>query len=42
MSLMAKLQKSSKIKTTAVLSESPMFAEKEFVSTLGCRWSTSH
>ena len=33
MSLMAKLQKSSKIKTTAVLSESPIFNEKEFIST---------
>ena len=33
MSLMAKLQKSSKIKTTAVLSESPVFNDKEFIST---------
>ena len=33
MSLMQKLQKSSKIKTTAVLSESPIFNEKEFIST---------
>ena len=33
MSLMAKLQKNSKIKTTAVLTESPVFADKEFIST---------
>ena len=33
MSLMAKLQKSSKIKTTAVLSESSIFTDKEFIST---------
>ena len=33
MSLMAKLQKSSKIGTTSVLSESPLFGEKEFIDT---------
>jgi RecA/RadA recombinase len=33
MSLMDRLQKTSKIKTTAVLSKSPVFADKEFIST---------
>ena len=33
MSLMAKLQKSSKIGATSVLSESPLFGEKEFINT---------
>ena len=33
MSLMAKLQKSSKIGATSVLSESPLFGDKEFIDT---------
>jgi RecA/RadA recombinase len=33
MSLMSKLQKSSKIGATSVLSESPLFGEKEFIDT---------
>jgi RecA/RadA recombinase len=33
MSLMSKLQKSSKIGATSVLSESPLFGEKEFINT---------
>lgn len=33
MSLMSKLQKNSKIGTTSVLSESPLFGDKEFVDT---------